>query len=187
MAIELLALAVEIGIVTTNLDAMVVPYEGCLGLPTRVNSTSGGTMKRYTLGANVLKLVTLDNPPAAPAAPGGGPAQAGIRYVTVVVKNVKAAEKHIADAGYDIVQPAAEFAPGPRHGLDVRRRPGWQLDRTGRPAGLSRPRQPGTPLAWRRWPTFIPVSRSWLHCSAPGRDAGPGTTPPSTTSAIWRK
>ncbi len=117
MAIELLAPAVEIGIVTTNLDAMVAFYEGCLGLPAQGElDFPGGTMKRYTLGTNVLKLVTLDNPPAAPAAPGGGPAQAGIRYVTVVVKNVKAAEKHIAAAGYDIVQPAAEFAPVPGMG-----------------------------------------------------------------------
>ena len=117
MAIEMLAPAVEIGVVTTNLDAMVAFYEGCLGLPYQGDlDFPGGTMKRYTLGTNVLKLVTLDEAPAAPAVPGGGPAQAGIRYLTILVKNVTAAEKDVADAGYEIVQPAAEFTPVPGMG-----------------------------------------------------------------------
>ena len=117
MAIELLAPAVEIGVVTTNLDAMVAFYEGCLGLPFQGDlDFPGGTMKRYALGTNVLKLVTLDEPPAAPAARGGGPAQAGIRYITAMVKSVTAAQQQIADAGYEIAQPAAEFAPVPGMG-----------------------------------------------------------------------
>ena len=117
MAIELLAPAVEIGVVTTNLDAMVAFYEGCLGLPFQGDlDFPGGTMKRYALGSNVLKLVTLDEPPAAPAVPGGGPAQAGIRYITALVTSVTAAQQQIADAGYEIAQPAAEFAPVPGMG-----------------------------------------------------------------------
>ena len=117
MAIELLAPAVEIGVVTTNLDAMVAFYEGCLGLPYQGDlDFPGGTMKRYSLGSNVLKLITLDEPPAAPAVPGGGPAQAGIRYITALVTNVTAAQQQIADAGYEIAQPAAEFAPVPGRG-----------------------------------------------------------------------
>ncbi len=117
MAIELLAPAVEIGVVTTNLDAMVAFYEGCLGLPFQGDlDFPGGTMKRYTLGSNVLKLVTLDEPPASPTARGGGAAQAGIRYITALVKSVTAAQQQIADAGYEIVQPAAEFAPVPGMG-----------------------------------------------------------------------
>ena len=117
MAIELLAPAVEIGVVTTNLDAMVAFYEGCLGLPFQGDlDFPGGTMKRYALGTNVLKLVTLDEPPASPAVPGGGPAQAGIRYITAMVKSVTAAQQQIADAGYEIAQPAAEFAPVPGMG-----------------------------------------------------------------------
>lgn len=117
MAIELLAPAVEIGVVTTNLDAMVAFYEGCLGLPFQGDlDFPGGTMKRYTLGSNVLKLVVLDEPPAAPTVRGGGPAQAGIRYITALVTNVTAAQEQIAAAGHEIVQPAAEFAPVPGMG-----------------------------------------------------------------------
>jgi catechol 2,3-dioxygenase-like lactoylglutathione lyase family enzyme len=72
MAVELLAQSVEIGLVTTNRDAMVEFYESFLGLPYQGDlDFPGGTMKRYAVGNNVLKLVTLDTPPTAPAAPGG--------------------------------------------------------------------------------------------------------------------
>ena len=75
MAVELLAQSVEIGLVTTNRDAMVEFYESFLGLPYQGDlDFPGGTMKRYAVGNNVLKLVTLDTPPAAPVAPGGGSA-----------------------------------------------------------------------------------------------------------------
>ena len=99
MAIELLAKNIEVGLVTTNLDAMVGFYETFLGLPYQGDlDFPGGTMKRYSLGDNVLKLVTLDEPPASAAVPGGGPAQAGIRYFTVVVANVTTAAEQVREA-----------------------------------------------------------------------------------------
>jgi catechol 2,3-dioxygenase-like lactoylglutathione lyase family enzyme len=117
MAIELLAPSIEVGLVTTNLDAMVDFYEGLLGLPHQGDlDFPGGTMKRYAAGKNVLKLVTLDQPPAAPATPGGGPAQAGIRYFTLMAANLSAIAQQIADAGYETPQPLAEFAPVPGMG-----------------------------------------------------------------------
>jgi catechol 2,3-dioxygenase-like lactoylglutathione lyase family enzyme len=118
MAVELLAPSIEIGLVTTNLDAMVAFYEGFLGLPHQGDlGFPGGEMKRYGVGNNVvIKLVTLDEPPAAPVAPGGGPAQAGIRYITLVVKNLTTTAEQVADAGYQAVQPLAEFAPVPGMG-----------------------------------------------------------------------
>ena len=69
MAVELLAQSVEVGLVTTNLDAMVGFYGDFLGLPHQGDlDFPGGTMKRYAIGSNVLKLVTLSEPPAAPVA-----------------------------------------------------------------------------------------------------------------------
>lgn len=48
---------------------MVAFYEDCLGLPAQGElDFPGGTMKRYTLGTNVLKLVTLDQSSGRPAA-----------------------------------------------------------------------------------------------------------------------
>lgn len=117
MAVELLATSVEIGVVTTNLDEMVDFYENFLGLAHQGDlDFPGGTMKRYAIGSNVLKLVTLDEPPAAPAVPGGGPAQAGIRYLTLVVTNVSETARQVEDAGHTVAQPLAEFAPVPGMG-----------------------------------------------------------------------
>jgi len=117
MAVELLAPGIEVGLVTTNLDAMVKFYEGFLGLPHQGDlDFPGGTMKRYAVGKNVLKLITLDSPPAAAAVPGGGPAQAGIRYFTLMVSNLGDTATQIRDAGYQTPQPLAEFAPVPGMG-----------------------------------------------------------------------
>ena len=117
MAVELLATSVEIGVVTTNLDAMVEFYQDFLGLPHQGDlDFPGGTMKRYAIGPNVLKLVTLDEPPVAPAVPGGGPAQAGIRYLTLVVTNVSETARQVDEAGHTVAQPLAEFAPVPGMG-----------------------------------------------------------------------
>lgn len=117
MAIELLATNIEVGLVTTNLGPMVDFYEKFLGLPYQGDlDFPGGTMKRYAVGNNVLKLITLDEPPAAPAIPGGGPAAAGIRYYTLVVTNVTTAAAQVQDAGYEIAQELAEFAPVPGMG-----------------------------------------------------------------------
>ena len=70
MAIELLATNIELGLVTTNLDAMVGFYEGFLGLPHQGDlDFPGGTMRRYAIGNNVLKLVTLDEPPTGRTPP----------------------------------------------------------------------------------------------------------------------
>ncbi len=118
MAVELLAPSVEIGLVTTHLAPMVAFYEGFLGLVHQGDlDFPGGTMKRYAVGTNVvIKLVTLDDPPAEPVAPGGGAAQAGIRYLTLVVSNLTATARQIEEAGYQLVQPLAEFAPVPGMG-----------------------------------------------------------------------
>jgi len=118
MAVELLAPSIEVGLVTTALGPMVEFYEGFLGLTHQGDlDFPGGTMRRYGVGNNVvIKLVTLDEPPAAPVAPGGGQAQAGIRYITLVVKNLTTTAAQIADAGYQMVQPLAEFAPVPGMG-----------------------------------------------------------------------
>lgn len=117
MALELLAPTTELGLVTTNLAPMVEFYETFLGLPYQGDlDFPGGTMKRYAMGKNVLKLVTLDEPPAGPAIPGGGPAAPGIRYFTLMVANVTTAAEQVRAAGYEIAQELAEFAPVPGMG-----------------------------------------------------------------------
>lgn len=117
MNFELLSPSVEIGLVTTNLDAMVDFYEGFLGLePQGEIEFAGGAQRRYSLGSSVLKLVTYTTPPASPAVPGGGRAQAGLRYFTIGVQNLRDVAAKVEAAGYRIDEPPTEFEPVPGMG-----------------------------------------------------------------------
>ncbi|BDX31997.1 hypothetical protein TUM20985_25440 [Mycobacterium antarcticum] len=117
MILDLLSPSIEIGVVTTNLEAMVEFYEGFLGLePQGEIEFADGTQRRYGLGGSVLKLVTYRTPPPLPPSPGGGRAQAGLRYFTVGVKNLHDVAAKVEAAGYDLVEPPTEFAPVPGMG-----------------------------------------------------------------------
>ena len=118
MAVQLLAPSIEVGLVTTNRDAMVDFYQEYLGLTHQADlDFPGGSMKRYAVGANVvLKLVSYDQPPAAPPVPGGGRAQGGIRYITLVVADVRDAARQAADAGHPIVEEPTAFPAVPGMG-----------------------------------------------------------------------
>jgi predicted enzyme related to lactoylglutathione lyase len=52
----------------------------------------------------------------ARAVPGGGRAQAGLRYITLVVANVSTAAQQAADAGHPVVEPPTDFAAVPGMG-----------------------------------------------------------------------
>lgn len=117
MKLDLLTPGIEVGLVTTNLDAMVAFYEGFLELECQGElDFPGGSQRRYTLGNGVLKLVSYSPPPPQPAAPGGGRAQAGVRYFTIGVQNLRAVAAMVEDSPYEIVEPVTEFAPVPGMG-----------------------------------------------------------------------
>jgi predicted enzyme related to lactoylglutathione lyase len=115
--LDLLSPSVEIGLVTTNVDAMIEFYEGFLGLESQGEiEFADGSQRRYALGGSVLKLVTYATPPALPVSPGGGRAQAGLRYFTIGVRNLRDVAAKVEAAGYAITEPPTEFAPVPGMG-----------------------------------------------------------------------
>jgi catechol 2,3-dioxygenase-like lactoylglutathione lyase family enzyme len=115
--LELLTPSIELGLVTTNLDAMIGFYQDFLGLELQgVIDFEGGSQRRYALGSGVLKLVTYTSAPPLAATPGGGRAQAGLRYFTIGVQHLRAVADEVEAAGYDIVEPPTEFAPVPGMG-----------------------------------------------------------------------
>ena len=115
--LDLLTPGVEVGVATTNLEAMIAFYEGFLELEFQGEiDFPGGSQRRYTLGGSVLKLVTYSPPPPLPAAAGGGRAQAGVRYFTIGVKNLRALADGFAASEYEVVEPLTEFAPVPGMG-----------------------------------------------------------------------
>lgn len=115
--LDLLMPGIEVGLVTTDLDAMVAFYEDFLELePQGDIEFDGGSQRRYSLGGSVLKLVTYTPPPQAPAAPGGGRAQAGLRYFTIGVNGLRAVAEAFEASAYDVVEPLTEFAPVPGMG-----------------------------------------------------------------------
>ena len=117
MKLDLLTPGVEVGLATTNLEAMIAFYEGFLELEFQGEiDFPGGSQRRYTLGGSVLKLVTYSPPPPLPAAAGGGRAQAGIRYFTIGVKNLRALADGFAASEYEVVESLTEFAPVPGMG-----------------------------------------------------------------------
>ncbi|HYO01174.1 MAG TPA: VOC family protein [Mycobacterium sp.] len=115
--LDLLSPSIEIGLVTTNLEAMVEFYEGFLGLgPQGEIEFADGSQRRYALGGSVLKLVTYSTPPELPVTPGGGRVQAGLRYFTIGVRNLHDVAAKVEAAGYQIVEPPTEFEPVPGMG-----------------------------------------------------------------------
>ena len=103
---------------TTDLDPMVAFYGDFLGLDFQGElDFPGGSMRRYALGGNVIKLVTYDPPPLQPTAPGGGRTQAGLRYITFGVKNLSALAEKIAASDYEFAEPLTEFEAVPGMGF----------------------------------------------------------------------
>lgn len=117
MILDLLTPGIEVGLVTTNLDAMAGFYGDFLGLECQGEPDfPGGSQRRYALGGSVLKLVTYTPLPPQPVAPGSGRAQAGPRYFTIGVNHLREVADTFAASEYDVVEPLSEFAPVPGTG-----------------------------------------------------------------------
>jgi catechol 2,3-dioxygenase-like lactoylglutathione lyase family enzyme len=106
--------SVDLGIVTTDADAMLKFYRDTLGFPEEgeFDMPGGGKMKRLTCGTTTVKIVVNPKEPAASAPPGGIGGATGYRYFTISVSNIAEATEECASAGYKVVVPPTEIRAG---------------------------------------------------------------------------
>lgn len=103
----------EIGIVTRNLEAMrhfygellALPLEGTLDFP-------GGSMDRYQVGGNIVKLVNYGDDTPAQGVPGGGYAACGYRYFSLAAHDLSAMVAQLKSAGVEIALDVTPFGGG---------------------------------------------------------------------------
>lgn len=113
MSAQLLANNLEVGIVTTNMAAMRRFYEEILGLPYKEHiEFPGGQMHRYQVGENILKLVSMDQPPTQANPPGGGATATGFRYCSLVVGNMREVVATARAAGCEVPVDVTPFGGG---------------------------------------------------------------------------
>lgn len=119
MSIELTKQAIDLGIVTTNGPAMLAFYRDVLGLkylremPMPIGS---GVMHQLACGDSVIKLVVLEQTPAA-APPGGIAGATGNRYWTISVSNLTDMLQACESAGHKVVGREKEIRPGVKIGI----------------------------------------------------------------------
>ena len=114
MALDITKPGIDLGIVTTNGDAMTAFYGGTLGLAHVGEFKMGGgtVMQRYQCGDSVLKVIVLAGDPPAKAAPGGINGATGFRYFTITVSDIAGSVAACEEAGATIAVPVTELRPG---------------------------------------------------------------------------
>lgn len=113
MGIALTKRAIDLGVVTTNGEAMLKFYRDTIGLGylREMKMPGGGTMHQLGCGDSVIKLVVVESLPAK-AAPGGVRGANGNRYWTISVSNLADVVAASAAAGYKIALKETEIRPG---------------------------------------------------------------------------
>ncbi|MEQ8953433.1 MAG: hypothetical protein RL120_04805, partial [Gammaproteobacteria bacterium] len=106
--------AIDIGIVTNNIDAMLGFYRDTLSLEfeATIPMPGGGTMHRYRVGDSIVKIVEAEPRPEVHAPPGGIRGATGYRYWTIWVKDIASCIEKTSADGFKTVVPIKEIRPG---------------------------------------------------------------------------
>ena len=114
MAITIVKDAIDIGLITGNLDAMTAFYCDTLGLEVEavLDMPNGSQMTRLICGTTIVKLVTHTRTPEAKNPPGGIAGATGIRYFTITIDDLETAVAECRDAGYTVALGPLESRPG---------------------------------------------------------------------------
>ncbi len=106
--------AIDLGIVTNNLEAMLAFYRDKLGLDfeATIDMPGGGVMHRYRVGDSVVKIVETEPRPPVEATPGGIRAATGYRYWTIHVPDINALIAKLEAEGVEVAVPVKTIRPG---------------------------------------------------------------------------
>jgi len=106
--------AIDIGIITNNLDAMLAFYSDTLGLELEqvIDMPGGGVMNRFKVGDSIVKIIETDPKPEVEAPPGGIRGATGYRYWTLHINDLPATVAAVNEAGYKVVVPEKTIRPG---------------------------------------------------------------------------
>ena len=115
MSIELRKPALDVGIVTTNFERMMAFYRDILGFAAEEPTVFPGIGKvhRLAVGESVLRLFEPDKtPPASTGANDSMFAATGIRYLTLVMKNLHEVIDACREFGVNVTRDPREIRPG---------------------------------------------------------------------------
>ena len=116
MGVRVTKEAVDLGIVTTNGDAMLTFYRDVLGFKHEgdiaLENVGIKVMHRLWFGKSLIKIVVPVKDPAMPSAPGGIQGGTGYRYWTMTIDNLDEVLSAVKAAGQKVVWPRREVRPG---------------------------------------------------------------------------
>jgi catechol 2,3-dioxygenase-like lactoylglutathione lyase family enzyme len=106
--------AIDLGIITNNLEPMLAFYGDLLELEVEavIDMPGGGVMHRFQAGDSIIKVIETDPKPEVNAAPGGIRGATGYRYWTLHVMDLPGAMDKLEAAGVKIVVPSKTIRPG---------------------------------------------------------------------------
>ena len=108
-------IAMDVGLVVTDMDHSLAFYRDLLGLPVvaqvRTSLIGKGMMIRVQHGASLIKLLEMDSPPTE-AVQAGITGSYGYRYVTLMVSDIQPFVSKIEQSGISVVMPLTELGNG---------------------------------------------------------------------------
>src|SRR4030095_14801296 len=116
MGVKVAKDAIDLGIVTTNGEAMLAFYRDVLGFEHEgdiaMEHVGIKVMHRLWFGKSLIKLVVPVKDPGVPAAPGGSERGPGAASGTMPIHNLDEVLSAVQAAGRKIVRPRTEVRPG---------------------------------------------------------------------------
>lgn len=114
MTAELTTPALDVGLITANLDAQIRFYGEILGLAPagNVEIPNVGTITRFAAGHSTLRLMVPATDPSPPSRTGGFSGTVGIGYIALRIANLAELIDEVSAAAFRIVVPIRFLRPG---------------------------------------------------------------------------